>query len=135
MPLMKSLRDVRLTNTSGHCIPVVANEPKNIPPDLYQVALASGMVECEKAPAPIVEAEADDPADDEITGEAREKAIEAAVLKLIVRNDEADFKADLTPKVTKVIVELGPEFTPRPTATEVLDAFNRAQDNMALAED
>ena len=133
MPLMKSQRDIRLSNTSGHCILVVKDKPVNIPPGLYEEAITSGMVEVE-GPAPTskepekTETTEQDPAD-------RQAELDAAILKILTRNDEDDFKKDGTPKATKVVAELALEFEPRPTATEISDAYERLQENFDLAED
>lgn len=131
--LMKSLRDIRLSNTSGHCINVVANEPKLIPKGLVQEALAHGMIEVEGGPELKTEPDPDPPK--EMDAEERIALLDQAVLKVLTRNDEDDFKKDGTPKATKVIAELDPEFEPRPNATEILDAFERLQENFDLVED
>ena len=135
MPLMKSLRDIRLSNTSGHCVLVTADEPINIPPGLYADAITSGMVECDtaepvKEPELIVETQTAE----EIAAQ-RAAELDAAILIVLTRNSEEDFKKDGTPKATKVVAELAPEFDPTPSATEISDAYQKLQENFDLAED
>ena len=48
MRVMKSLREFRLVNLSGHCIQVEANVPVVVPPALHEDALAAGMVETDE---------------------------------------------------------------------------------------
>ena len=48
MSVMISLRDLRLTNTSGHCVLVKANTPAMIPRPLRGDAITAGMVETDQ---------------------------------------------------------------------------------------
>lgn len=143
MPLMKSLRDIRLSNTSGHCILVKAEVPVTIPNGLLAEALAAGLVETEgskptTATEPTVSAEeqaAIDAAAAQEAADQRTADLDAAILIVLTRKDEDDFKKDGTPKATKIVAELDPAFEPRPTATEISEAYERLQENFDLAED
>ncbi len=157
MSVMISLRDVRLSNTTGHCVSVQANTPVFIPGPLREDAMLAGMVETDaplpgeevaeetpvpiKAPSPVapvpVQAKeaapaVEAPAPIEDTGVDDAEALATAVRKLLVRNDPTDFKNDGTPKVVKVVGEMPPECK-RPTATQVFAAYEKLQDDPDLA--
>jgi hypothetical protein len=59
--------------------------------------------------------------------------LDQALMKILTRNDPDDLKADLNPKVNKVVAEMSPDLR-RPTATEISDAYQRLQENIDLAE-
>jgi hypothetical protein len=59
--------------------------------------------------------------------------LDKALTRILVRNDPADLKADLMPKLNKVVAEMSPDLR-RPTDTEVSDAYQRLQENIDLAE-
>lgn len=158
MSVMISLRDVRLSNTSGRCVLVKAKTPTMIPPQLREDAIIAGMIDHEEpsevapedvpipaapapvptapvptavaAPAPVKTVEA--PAQVEDTGVDDAEALSSAIRKLLVRDDPADFKNDGTPKVVKVVSEMPPECK-RPTATQVFAAYEKLQDDPDLA--
>ena len=155
MPVMKSLRAFRLASTAGgHVIEVEANTPVFIPDAIVSEALAAGMTPSD-APAPVAEAappappetivedeevelEDEDKVEDEEAAAAEAAAkqaveVEQAVLRLITRGDDNDFKADGTPKVNRVNAELPPEVD-RATATQVAEVYERLQENVNLAE-
>ncbi len=160
MSVMISLRDVRLSNTTGHCVSVTAKIPTDIPAPLREDAIMAGMVETdeplpgepdevpgstplpapvkEPEPAPIpvktkeVPATVEAPAVIEDTGVDDAEALATAVRKILVRNDPTDFKNDGTPKVIKVVGEMPPECK-RPTATQVFAAYEKLQDDPELA--
>jgi len=155
---MISLRDFRLSNTSGHCVLVEANKPTMIPPPLREDAIMAGMVDTDvplaleadevaapapapaappipaavaliaKEAAPAVEA----PAVIEDTGVDDAEALSSAIRKILVRNDPTDFKNDGTPKVIRVVGEMPPECK-RPTATQVFAEYEKLQDDPDLA--
>lgn len=130
MPVMKSLRDVRLSNTAGHCVPVPGGVPTFIPDPLYEDAIAAGLIITdEPVPAgekPVIEA----PVEEEDTVLTVDP-LEQAVRTILERNDENDFKNDGVPKVYSVAAEL-PKGCPKPTATEVADVYARLQDDIDL---
>ena len=158
MSVMISLRDVRLSNTSGHCVLVKAQIPTTIPPQLREDAIIAGMIDHVEAeevagptpvaaptPAPVavaapVAAEpvptppetVEAPTQVEDTGVDDAEALSSAIRKLLVRDDPADFKNDGTPKVVKVVSEMPPECK-RPTATQVFAAYEKLQDDPDLA--
>jgi len=70
---------------------------------------------------------------EESDGDEFAVALDQAILRILTRNDPNDYKADNTPKVTKVVAEMSPELR-RASATEVSDAFRRLQENINLAE-
>ncbi len=136
MPMMKSLFDTTLNSTLGHCIPCKANVPAWIPPEIVPMAIERGMsVSDSPAPVPVEEpAEQVVAPAETVDNEALFTVeLDKALLKIITRNDESDFKKDLTPKVAKVIAEMDPGFR-RATATEVSNAFEKLQENIDLAE-
>lgn len=133
MPVMISLRDMRLTNTAACIVPVKANIPVHIPGRLYEDAVAAGMVETDK-PLPGQEVEAPaKKAEDGPEQDPEVAALEAAVTKVMIEGADADFKDDGTPKVKSVINELSPD-AKTPTATEIAETYERLQDNISLAE-
>jgi hypothetical protein len=132
--MMKSLFDTTLNSTLGHCIPCKANVPIWIPPEIVKMAIARGMThEAEQpvgpAPEPVVA-----PVETDDNASQFKVELDRAVIALITRNDPADFKKDLTPKVARVIAEMDPGFR-RATATEVSEAHERLQENIDLASE
>lgn len=136
--LMVSPRDYRLSSLKGVVVNFKADLPVMVVPHVYEECLAIGaqLAEGETMPdAPpekkphesIVEAV-------KLEAEAKADALDKALRIVIARNDPNDFKADDTPKHPKVIAEMSPEI-PRPTATEIADAFAALQDDLDLAED
>jgi hypothetical protein len=133
--LMVSPRDYRLATLSGWCQLFTANVPTKVPPHAYKDALRAGITAATEAQVAEASKEPEPEPEPTLDPDERAAQLDAAILKVMTRNDPADFKKDLTPKATKVVAELPPEFDPRPTATEVLDAFSRLQENFDLAED
>lgn len=60
--------------------------------------------------------------------------LDQAVLRVMTRNVESDFKPDGVPKVNAVVAEMSPDVR-RPTAGQILKVFERFQDNIDLADD
>ncbi len=60
--------------------------------------------------------------------------LDTAVLRVITRNELSDFKADGVPKLNAVLAEMDPTLK-KPTAGQVLKAYERLQSNINLAED
>lgn len=146
MPVMKSLRSFYFATTTGHCIQVQANVPVHIPDVCVAQAMESGMVPTDEPlpdangnPAPAVNTVeaipttpvAEDP--DEPDVDDIQAVLDAAVIRILTRNDDSDFKNDGTPKAQRVNAELPPE-SPRATATEIADAFERCQENFDLVD-
>jgi len=136
--LMVSPRDYRLSSLSGYCMIFKKDVPVGVPPHVFQEALIAGIVmvegeEDKKAPEPKKE----DPRREEAAALAKEAAaaaLKTALTVIITRNDPTDFKADNMPKLNKVVAEMAPEF-PRPTATEISDAYQKLQSDIDLVED
>ena len=130
MPTMKSLYDLTLNGTHGHCIPMVAGEPVWIPPAAKDQALGLGCQVVEDA-APV---EIAAPAKTEDNEAVFAVELDQAILRILTRKDDSDFKNDNTPKVARVIAEMDPACR-RATATEVSNAFRRLQENVNLASE
>ena len=137
MPMMKSPYDQRVTSLTGHSIPFEAGVPQWVPEAKGLVAecLGRGIEHCENGEAlPIADAAPEEKSDNGEDAEAQFLvALDGALLKILTRDDPTDLKADMTPKVNKVIAEMSPDLR-RPTATEVSDAYQRLQENIDLAE-
>jgi len=133
MPMMKSQYDQILSTPDGrYSITVKADVPVLIPPVAERYAKSQQMeVVGDAPPTPAVEAPAettDNEDEDEFS-----VTLDQAILRLLTRNEESDFKNDGTPKVNSVVEEIGPDVR-RPTATEVSDSYQRLQENIDLAE-
>jgi hypothetical protein len=135
MPMMKSPFDTTINSTLGHCIHPRANEPIWVPPEIVPDAVAKGMSNVDVAPPVPVETpeEVVAPSETDDNEALFATELDQALLRIITRKDESDFKKDLTPKVARVIAEMDPGCR-RATATEVADAFARLQENINLAE-
>jgi hypothetical protein len=133
--MMKCPFDTTLNSTLGHCIPMRANVPEWVPPEIVNMATARGCtVSDDPTPAPVEEQleEVVAPVETDDNEALFTVELDKALLKIITRNDPADFKKDLTPKVGRVIAEMDPGFR-RATATEVSNAFEKLQENIDLA--
>ena len=142
MPMMKSPYDVLLHGTHGHTIQFKAEVPIWIPPVAESQAIGLGAREVEvDVEAKVEEGKPGSAADGKQAAPDKTEDNEAvfkveldqAILRILARNDKADFKSDNTPKVARVIAEMDPGVR-RATATEVSDAFSRLQENIDLAE-
>jgi hypothetical protein len=136
--MMKCPFDTTLNSILGHCIPLKANVPTWIPPEIVEMARERGCVNSD-APATVVTTK-EQPAEVVAPDETDDNEVlftvelDKALLKIITRNDESDFKKDLTPKVARVIAEMDPSFR-RATATEVSNAFEKLQENIDLTSE
>jgi len=132
MPMMKSPFDQTIQSPDGmHTILVTANEPIWIPPKVERYARTCRMELVGDAPpapvaAPVETKDNDD--EDEFSVQ-----LDQAILRILTRNEDSDYKNDGTPKVNCVIAEMDPDVR-RPTATEVSEAYQRLQENVNLAE-
>lgn len=136
MPMMKSQFSQVLASLTGHRIEAPANVPVWIPDGCVKQALSQGFGPAteEAPPEPVVVAPveiADNVVDDE---DAFDVALDQAIIRILTRNDPSDYKADLTPKVAKVIAEMSPDLR-RATGTEISDAYARLQESIDLASE
>lgn len=137
MPMMKCPFDQQIISLSGHSPVFEANVPVWVPESkgLVEECLARGVKLCEEGEEPPAEVVAPEEKSD--NGEDAEAefavALDQALLKILTRDDPEDLKADLTPKVTKVVTEMSPDLR-RPTSTEISEAYQRLQENIDLAE-
>jgi hypothetical protein len=133
MPMMKSPFDQSISSIFGHVLVFEANEPQHVPDLVVPECLERGVRLTEDQPtAPVVAPEEKSDNGDDAEAEFA-VALDGAILKILTRDDPSDLKADLTPKVSKVVAEMSPELR-RPNATEVYDAYQRLQENIDLAE-
>ena len=131
---MVSPRDYRLSSLTGYCVNFIANVPISVPPHVYIEALEMGATVVDVAETPVDVAET--PVDVvKLDPVQRMADLDRAMMAVLMRNDPEDFKKDSMPKINKVIAELALEFEPRPTGTEVLESYERMQENLDLAED
>lgn len=135
MPMMKAPYTFQHISTSGHSVEFEANEPIWVAQceQLVTECLAKGAMLID-GEAPAVAAAPEEKSDNEPDAEEEFRvALDAALMKILVRNDPTDLKSDLTPKVTKVVAEMSPDLR-RPTATEVSEAYSKLQENIDLSE-
>ena len=139
MPYMRAPYPSTINSTSGHCL--VATEPNQImhvPQDVVPEAIAIGWQPSDPPEAAPVESppepshNATETQSDEVDDYQVE--LDQAVLRIITRNDNSDFKNDGTPKLTAVAGEMSPD-VPRPKSRDVKAAFEKMQDNIDLATD
>ncbi len=143
--LMVSPRDYRLSSLTGFCVNFKRGVPILVPPHVFVEAIECGAEVFE----PDQESKEPDLSgldlpDDELVDEPvpepepdlpdAESALEQAIRVVLARNDPEDFKTDGSPKQIKIIAEMAPEY-PRPTATEISDAYQKLQEDVNLAED
>ena len=134
MSMMISPFDQVVASLHGHRLVFTAHEPLHVPPKVVPECLKVGIQHAEAATvvaaAVVAPEEKSDNKDD---AEAEFKvALDGALLAILTRNDPSDLKADLSPKINKVVAEMSPELR-RPNATEVSDAYQRLQENIDLA--
>jgi len=132
MAMMKSPFDQVVSSLFGHRIVFEAGVPIDVPGRVVPECLKVGVQHTEDQPAPVVAPEEKSDNGDDAEAEFK-VALDGAIMKILIRDDPTDLKADLTPKVTKVVAEMSPELR-RPNATEVSDAYQRLQENIDLAE-
>lgn len=137
MPMMKSPYALQIISLSGHSPVFAPNRPTWVPdvPSLVEECLARGCVlvgdEEEEYEAPVVAP--GEKSDNDESEDLFMVGLDQALMKILTRNDPDDLKADLNPKVNKVVAEMSPDLR-RPTATEISDAYQRLQENIDLAE-
>lgn len=138
---MVSPRNFRLSSRKGYVVNFIKGEPTWVPPHIYEEALEIGAEPCAEQPEP--KPAKPDPrqiAKDtrehaaKLEAEAKAEYVKQALLALMARGDNTDFKADGYPKANKVIAELSPD-CPRPTASEIQEIFDELRKDMTLAED
>ena len=135
MPMMKSPYDQVLATLAGHRIVATADEPIWIPDNCVSQARGQGFMEVD---APVPDANAAQTGNEDNDDDGDEEAefqtgLDQALLKILTRGDDADFKNDGSPKVNNVVAEMSPDLR-RPTATEISEAYQRLQENIDLAE-
>jgi len=132
--MMKSPFDQVVPSLFGHRLVFEANTAINVPDACIPECQKVGCQVVTDAPAPVVDAAPEEKSDNKDDAEAEFKvALDGALLAILTRNDPTDLKADLTPKLLKVVAEMSPDLR-RPTATEVSDAYQALQENIDLAE-
>ena len=101
---MVSLRDVRVANTSGHCIWVMANKPTLVPGPLVDTAASLG---CVPADAKVYQEHKD--AQERYFEEEQERYAKLvdACERLVKRNDIKDFTPSGYPKCDVLAKEAG----------------------------
>src|SRR5690606_22283912 len=105
MPQMKSLRTFRLASTTGHVVQFIANEARDVHPDLVQEAMAHGCVLVDPADQPFYDDLARAKVD--FTGDIRKSMLYLAVKSLAEENDTRKFDAGGSPKAAVVGDMLG----------------------------
>lgn len=137
MPFMKAPYASEIRSTAGHYIPAEAGQVRWVPPACLAEATAIGwqVVEGEE---PAVEAP--EQLSHNVTESPRDLDAEfqvdldQAVLRIITRNEASDYKSDGTPKLNSVVAEMSPDVKKRPTATQIVESYERLQENMDLVE-
>lgn len=136
MPFMKAPYDSEIRSLTGHILVAKANEVINVPDVVVPEAQAIGWQHTEAPP----KVEAPQQLSDNVTVKPSvsvdefEVQLDQAVLRVLTRNVESDFKADGVPKLNAVLSEMDPDVK-KPTAGQILKSFERLQSNINLAED
>lgn len=136
MPFMRAPYASEIRSLTGHVLVAQENEVLHVPEEVVPEAVAKGWQPADapgkvEAPAQLSDNVTDSPSDDAVSDQVD---LDQAVMRVITRNVESDFKGDGVPKLSAVVAEL-PKDAPRPTAGKVLEAFERLQSNINLAED
>lgn len=132
MSMMKSPFNQTVSSLLGQCLVFEAGVPQHVPERIVPECLKVGIQLTDEQPAPVVAPEEKSDNGDDAEAEFA-VALDGALLAILTRNDPTDLKADLSPKLNKVVAEMSPDLR-RPTATEVSDAYQRLQENIDLAE-
>lgn len=137
MPMMKSPYAHQVISLTGHSVEFEANVPAWVAENEQLIS------ECQALGASVVEdAPAPKPAPAPVKTKYNELrdantrflvSLDKALVAILTRNDPADLKADGMPKLNKVVAEMSPD-QPRPTATQISNAYQALQDNIDLAE-
>lgn len=139
MPYMRAPYASEIRSTRGHILVAKANEVLHVPDEIIDEATAIGWQEVTN-PAEVAELEAPQQLSDNVTEKPDfdedefQVELDQAVLRVITRNVETDFKNDGVPKLNAVVAEMSPDVK-KPTAGQVLESYTRLQDNINLAED
>ena len=140
--LMKTNRDYRLSSLSGRVINFKADVPVKVHPFAYLEAISIGAVVTDEQEAPVLgkgPEEAKHVIHESVAEAARlEHAakieeIEKAIVVLIKRGDNTEFKADGYPKAKNVLDVLAPH-VPKPTATEIQEVFDDMRNDVQYAD-
>jgi hypothetical protein len=135
-------RDYRLSSLSGNVVNFKANVPTLVHPFAYKEAIGIGAVPAPDEPEPeMVEKieEVRHPVHESVAEaaklehEAKLGAIENAIVVLMKRGDNTDFRADGYPKANKVLEEMPPNVN-RATATEIQQVYDDMRDDVNYAD-
>ena len=136
MPYMRAPYASEIRSLTGHILVAEENEVLHVPESVVDEAVAKGWQPA-TAPDPV---EAPEQLSDNVTEEPSydedmfQVELDQAVLRVITRNVDTDFKNDGVPKLNAVVAEMSPDVS-KPTAGQVLESYERLQDNINLAED
>lgn len=139
MPWMKVPYPCTLNSTTGHCITAEADEVVHVPQVMVPEAMEKGWQPAEApAGAPV---EAPEQLSDNDTEEQKgsdevalfQVELDQAVLRVLTRNYEGDFKSNGVPKMNAIVAEMSPDVN-RPTAGQIEEAYSRLQENIDLAD-
>jgi len=139
MPWMRAPYTSVVNSLTGHCIAAAADEIVHVPEDVFEEAKGIGWV-LHEAPAEEETVEAPKQLSDNVTESPSVEVddfqveLDQAVLRVITRNLESDFKPDGKPKVNSVVAEMSPDVKQRPTAGQIGKTFERMQDNVNLSD-
>ena len=134
--MMQTNRDYRLSSLNGYVVSFKANEPTRVPPHVYVEAIRAGAIvveECEVKEAKTDGGQRGAAEASRLEAEAKHQHVVQACTRILVRNDQTDFKADGYPKLNKVIAEVPPECS-NPTAGEVQTIIDDLRKDLDLAE-
>ena len=139
MPWMRAPYTSVVNSLTGHCIAAAADEIVHVPEDVFEEAKGIGWV-LREAPAEEETVEAPKQLSDNVTESPSVEVddfqveLDQAVLRVITRNLESDFKPDGKPKVNSVVAEMSPDVKKRPSAGQIGKTFERMQDNVNLSD-
>lgn len=135
---MKAPYKSEVRSVHGHILVAEAGDVLWVPPACEDEARTIGWQPTDAPPD--AEVEAPEQLSDNVTEEPSlevdefEVELDQAVLRVLTRNVSSDFKPDGVPKVNAVAAEMSPDVK-RPTAGQILDVFERLQENIDLADD
>lgn len=135
-------RDYRLASLSGNVVNFKANEPAMVHPFAYKEAIAIGAVPAEDEPE--VELGPGPKSDQQtihesvaeaakLETEAKMDAIERAIVVLMQRGEQTDFRADGYPRAAPIQEEI-PKAIGRVTAQEIVAVFDEMRDDVNYAD-
>lgn len=138
MPWMRAPYPSEIRSLTGHVLVATEDEILWVPDEVEPEAVARGWQPSTK-PAEAVEAPVQlsdnvtESLDDEDEVDQFEVELDQAVIRVITRNNAADFKKDGVPKLNSVIAEMSPDVK-KPTSTQITKSFEKLQDNINLAD-